>query len=285
MTPHLRGVLLLVVVTFFWGSTFPIGKLVYAYSIPSVLLACRYLLSGLFLIREYPRITAFEWRWGVAIGVIQFACVAAVYHGLRTVPASRSAFLLSASVFLIPMAERVLGRRVTPATWIAVAAGLTGVALLTDPDTGFTTGDLWTLASAVMFTGYVLLIDRVQARTTPLRLTAVQVLTIGIGSLVWMVGEGSWHVSTFASLWPVWGWVLYLAITAIATLTLQTLAQRWVPASEAGLLFTLEPVFAALLAGLMLGEWMYGRALLGAGLIVAANVFNQLMAARARQLS
>ena len=80
--------------------------------------------------------------------------------------------------------------------------------------------------------------------------------------------------STVAARGPVaWGAVLYLGVVATALTTwLQTWGQRHVPAPQAAILYTLEPVWAAFFAYLALGERLSPSGLLGALLVLLATL-------------
>ena len=98
-------------------------------------------------------------------------------------------------------------------------------------------------------------------------LTAVQVLGTALFALPWVLAEGeAWG--------PVaWGAVLYLGVVATALTTwLQTWGQRHVPAPQAAILYTLEPVWAAFFAYLALGERLSPSGLLGALLVLLATL-------------
>jgi len=71
--------------------------------------------------------------------------------------------------------------------------------------------------------------------------------------------------------------VLYLgSIGAVGTFLGQTWAQRQMSATHAAILFTLEPVFAALLAAWMLGERLGPRGAAGAVLVFAGIVVSEV---------
>ncbi|MGI8935863.1 MAG: EamA family transporter, partial [Phormidesmis sp.] len=54
------------------------------------------------------------------------------------------------------------------------------------------------------------------------------------------------------------------------------LGQRWVPAHEAALLYTLEPVFATVFSILLLGEGLNLNGAIGAVCILIATVVSQV---------
>jgi drug/metabolite transporter (DMT)-like permease len=71
--------------------------------------------------------------------------------------------------------------------------------------------------------------------------------------------------------------VLYLgSIGAVGTFLGQTWAQRQMSATHAAILFTLEPVFAALLAAWMLGERLGPRGFAGGVLVLAGIVVSEV---------
>jgi drug/metabolite transporter (DMT)-like permease len=71
--------------------------------------------------------------------------------------------------------------------------------------------------------------------------------------------------------------VLITAIGATAiAFTVQVWAQKYTTATHTAILFSLEPVFAALTSYIVLGERLGGRALFGAALIMAGILLAEL---------
>ena len=89
---------------------------------------------------------------------------------------------------------------------------------------------------------------------------------------------GAWIAITFSmgSAWDGW---LILAILAlgptVAGFGLYTLSLRYLPASVAGLIASLEPALTAIMAILLLGERLAQWQWLGAGLILVAVLLAQ----------
>ncbi|ETJ44986.1 DMT family permease, partial [human gut metagenome] len=61
-------------------------------------------------------------------------------------------------------------------------------------------------------------------------------------------------------------------VAGIATMLLQTWAQRHLSATRTALMMTFEPVFASLFAIALGGEHLSARLLIGGGVILAATV-------------
>jgi drug/metabolite transporter (DMT)-like permease len=275
LTPHARGLLALVAVTLLWGTTFPLGKIAYQTLTPALLTFGRFVLSAAFMAYRWRGMTLRELRYGGVLGFLQFACIASVYQGLLTIPANRSAFLVSTATIMVPIAGRLLGHTVAPRVWGAAAFASVGIAMMTDPGVGLTAGDWWTLFSAATFAVYIFVMDRAKSTPSAVRLTAVQTLVIAVCSLVWVIADGDLTMAGFDRMVSVWPALLYLALSAIFTTVLQGVGQRTVPAQEAAIVFTLEPVFATIFAFLAIHETLRPIALAGAGLVLAANVLAQ----------
>lgn len=68
--------------------------------------------------------------------------------------------------------------------------------------------------------------------------------------------------------------MLYLdLVDTAASIVLQVVAQRWVNAYQTALMYTLEPIFAAVFSFLLLGEKLGVRGLIGATRSAGCNGF------------
>lgn len=106
---------------------------------------------------------------------------------------------------------------------------------------------------------------------------ALSVIQIAMGALMgWIfVGARGGIGTPWAEIpWPT---LLYLAIFATSlVIALQTWALGRTSPIKAGLIFSLEPVFAAIFAGLFFGERMTPRELMGAAFIMGGIVVTEL---------
>jgi len=74
-----------------------------------------------------------------------------------------------------------------------------------------------------------------------------------------------------------WGTLVYLAVAATAlVIALQTWALGHTSPIKATLIFSLEPVFAALFAGIFFGERMHAREYMGGALILSGVAVSEL---------
>ncbi len=209
-------------------------------------------------------------RWvDIGIAWLIIAAVAIVQERSRAL-----AGVLAAMPLSIPLAMWIVYRETRDLAQTARFAqaallALLGVGLLSyDPkQPPLNVGDLWTLLTALTYALYIVRLE-VYAKAFPsLPLTAVQVLGTTLLALLWVLWEGP------ALHGVPWGAVLYLGVVATALTTwLQTWGQRYVPAPQAAVLYTLEPVWATLFAFLLLGERLGPSGALGALLVVLATL-------------
>jgi drug/metabolite transporter (DMT)-like permease len=159
---------------------------------------------------------------------------------------------------------------VRPLVWGAAIVALIGCGLLCGVSGGPNVGDVWSMATAITWAVYIYRIEAIASRFKALPLAVAQLVPIALLSAGWFeLSPG--HVTHIA--WPALI-VLALASTA-ATTFLQAAAQQVVPSPQAAVIFSLDPVFAAIFGVIFLGEWLNLREFCGAALIIFAAVLCQ----------
>jgi drug/metabolite transporter (DMT)-like permease len=277
MSP-LVGVLLLVLVTVIWGSTFAVIKeTIQTVPVP-ILLAVRFSFAALFLLWVKPeRKTLIP---GLILGLLSFAGYATQTIGMLTTSASKAAFITGLSVILTPIVGAIwLRQRIPGRVWLAALLAIIGLGLMTlNPTEGVVIGDLWVLGTALAYALYIVYLGEIAVHHKPIVLTSLQIIVVAALSWGWAVP----HLSVLKELsLSALSALLYLALFATAlVLWLQALAQRVVPAYAAALIFALEPVFAAIFAYFMLGETLSLQGWLGGGLVVIAMILGGLGSAQ-----
>ena len=272
---HHQGILLLILTTVFWATSFPLQKYVVGHLHPAVILTVRFAVAAIACAPWLRQLNFRLIRDGGLLGSLYFAECTTALIGLETISANRAAFIISLNAMLVPLLSGTLLGRKLP-TRILIAAGLAvfGIGVMSWEGGGLSYGDVLTFSCAVGIAVYILLLERIAPRHPSRPLTAVQLLVMALLSLVWagpqLIGQFETIASHFQALF-----YLGLAVTATPIWT-QALAQRWVAAYEAALIYTLEPVFAALFSFWFLGETLGLRGLLGAGIILLATVLSQV---------
>ena len=275
MTPAV-GIATLIGITVVWGTTFAIVKdAILSIPIP-LFLALRFSLAALMFIavRYDPRAL----RPAIILGLLAFAGFATQTLGISGTTASNAAFITGLSVVLTPIAaalfwRQLVARRIYLAALIATA-GLGFLTLGADGVAGVKGGDLWVLLTAVSYAFYIVYLGEVAGRASSRALAGLQLLPMALLAWIWALPD----LGAIATIPPSgYAAIAYLAIIATALVgLLQVVAQRVVAAPVAALIFTLEPVFAAIFAAWWLGERLPPIAWLGGALVVLAMLVSEL---------
>lgn len=302
---------MLLVATFFWGLSFPLMKSISGvhhtllphadtWFITANTLAPRFLLGALILaavgFAPLRTLTRREFKQGAGLGFFAVAGMIFQTDGLHFTSASTSAFLTQLYAIMIPVWLALRSRRLPPWTvWTSCALVTAGVAVLAQldwHDLRIGRGELETLIASVFFMGQILWLDRPEfSGNRALPVTTLMFTVVGGVALAMAVLTAPAAID----LWTPWTsapWVTFtLGLTLLCTVGAYLLMNIWQPkitATEAGLIYCVEPIFASLLA-LFLPAWFSAwggfdypnetattHLLLGGGLITAANLLIQL---------
>ena len=270
----------LVVVTAIWGSSFVVVQDAVRLADPFTFLVLRFTLAAVVLTLVDRRALANRKLIvaGVWLGALLFVGFITQTAGLQFTTPSRSGFLTGLSVLLVPFVGLVLFRKwPSPPVLAGVALAVAGLWFLTGgaSDGGGSTakGDLLTIACAIAFAFYIVLLEP-QARVyRPAPLVAVQLWVVALLALVALPFVPR-HFDPSPALW--WGIVYTAVMSTAACLLAQTWAQARTSAVRAALIFALEPVFAALWSVALGRERLGARELVGGTLIVLGIVVAEL---------
>ncbi len=276
--------LALLILTLFWGTTFTLVKEAIAVASPAVFLSLRFATAALvagaiwWVRGDRPRAAAV--RHGLLLGLFMFAAYGLQTEGLRFTTPARSGFLTGLSVLMVPfLSHFLLHQRVRAISWVGVAFAIVGLAVLTRPFDGLSTdvrlGDLLTIACAVAVALQIIYTGEWSARHPLALLTFVQIATVLVGSLLMLPIDGVMlqrgHLGPFLGV---------VAFTAIAMTTgasmIMNWAQRHTTAVRAALIYSLEPVSAALFSHFYGGEPLLPTDWIGGGLIVLGVVVGEV---------
>lgn len=286
------GLLALLLVTLVWGSTFPAMKLLTEHLSALHIIWLRFGLAAVVLLPLWRGIRSAEWRWGLLLGLLNFAAFWLQIEGLGQTSSNRNAFITGLNVLLVPlMAWLVLRRQLGWPIWGACALAVCGMALMFFEDAPWNWGDTLTLCSAGVYAVYVLAMEAaaLRNRVAPLRAArmAVALATSMLGCTTLMLALQTDGFSSFFSNVQALTASQLLAITYLGlvastlVLVLQAWGQQRVDAMRSAIVFGLEPVFAAITAWFLIGERMGPAAFAGAALIVVALIGSQWMPPRA----
>jgi drug/metabolite transporter (DMT)-like permease len=266
--------LVLMVATLVWGASFLITRGAVQEVPPLLFVGLRFATAAVLVaVATRPRmirLTRTELKAGSRIALAMFGGYGLQATGMYLgVTSGRAAFLSALYVPVVPLLQMVvLKRQPRPTTWVGLGLALCGLLLLAGPFGSEKAGvaEVVVLLGALSVAAEILLIGAFAARVDPRRLAVVECTLLALLCLAATAVSGA--------AWPPLrpGWVLSALALGLASAGLQisvNWAQRFVPPAQATLLYTLEPVWAALF-GAMAGESLGKPGLAGAGLILAS---------------
>ena len=262
----------LLLITFVWGSTFVIVKWAIEDLPPFPFLAIRFGLAFFsllpFLYFQKAHISKGTLLKGVALGGLLFSGYAWQTVGLQYTTASNAGFITGLSVVFVPALVTITTRKLpSPGLILGILCALVGLAFLSLGDRfQLNKGDLMVLVCALSFALHIFFVGRYAPQTNATVLASVQVLTVsvlsGISSM--FLPQSMMHFST-----NVWVALLVTAIPATSlAFFVQSKMQQFTTPTHTALIFSMEPVFAAISAFFFAGEILTLRGLLGAGLVL-----------------
>ncbi|MEP6686950.1 MAG: DMT family transporter [Gemmatimonadales bacterium] len=265
-----QAVAALVLVCLVWGTSFTVIKQALDYTSPLVLLGIRFTVATLVIAGSLRGLTKAQAVGGLVLGGLFWAGFVFQTNGLQHTTPSRSAFLTILSTPLVPVLQFLINRTLPGApTLAAIALAVAGTWLLTSPagGGGLGRGDLLTIGCAVLFTGQIVAAGHYAARIPIDRLLALE---LGSCAVLSLVAAPLLEVPRLVLAWPFVAMMVFLAFTGLWSFRTQLRAQQVLSPTHTALVFTLEPVFAAVTSYLVLGERLGPLQLLGAVLILAA---------------
>ena len=270
----------LVFITLIWGSTFVVVKSALSSVGPFTFVAWRFTVATLVLLflfrRRLQRLAVREARAGAVIGVWLALGYILQTIGLQYTTTGKAGFITGLSVVLVPALAALLLRQPPGlAATLGVVLATVGLGFLTlDASLRPAPGDLWVLGCAVAFALHILSVSHFAPRYDPLRLTVVQIATVALLSLA---AAFAFEVPSLRLPAPTWGSIVFTALAAtVLTLSLQNSVQPFTTPTHTALIFSLEPVFAALFGWWWAGEVLGPKELVGCALILAGMVVAEL---------
>jgi drug/metabolite transporter (DMT)-like permease len=220
-------------------------------------------------------------RAGLVGGAGLVVAFAGAIHAIQTTTIANAVFLFAASPLLAALIGRaVLGERVRPHSWVAIAVALVGVAVMVRE--GLALGGGWgTLTALLSAAGFAVFTVALRAGRRGDMLPAVLiggVLSAAVGAAAALAtGAGLAVPARDLGLAALMG----AGILGLG-MTLYTAGSRSVPAVDLTLLSMIEVLLAPLWAFLVLGEGATAATLAGGAIVLAAIAGNALAAARPR---
>lgn len=274
---------LLILVTIFWGSTFFIIKDTVANVHPfdivfgRVLLASIPMLIYVFFKNKKSLLNTQAIIKGSVLGLLLTTTYVSQTYGLQYTSSGHSAFITSIAVVLVPIIlffgykEQFL-----KSDYLSIFIVMIGLFLLTyDLETQFNQGDIITSITALSLAFHIILSGRYVKTTESLSLITYQFVSATVFSFIgslWMGSDFPMLQMSSSSMISI----AYLGFFGtLFCYFISVWVQKYESSVKVALVFSLEPVFAALFAYLFVNEILTLKELTGAFFILLGVIAYQ----------
>jgi drug/metabolite transporter (DMT)-like permease len=280
--------------TLIWGGTFTIIKKALDGISPMAFVSSRFLLASLVMLPFFGgallRANKRQYIQATNLGILLYIGFITQTIGLLTTTATKSAFITGTFVVFTPLLQTIMERRrPSAANILAIVLAGFGIIFLSSKGSSlfgilqelhdnFSFGDFLTLICAVSYAMYIVYLDMISDNVEFRFLTYWQILVTAILSCISipLLHFTGFEPTRFTLSPTVIGAILYTALFAtVLTTAMQTRFQKAVSPTRASLIFSMEPIFAAIFAFFILGETISSFGFLGSACILAAIILSE----------
>ena len=276
----------LVLVSIIWGSTFFIIKdtvgSVNEHLIVFIRTFQAFLAIFIFQLFKDPKklLNKKAISYGSVIGILLAITYTSQTIGLKFTSTGHSAFITSSAVIIVPFILFVLYKtKLVKIDIIAVTIVFAGLFLLAyDFETKMNIGDIITIITAVSCGFHIVLAGRFVKKTDAVSIVTYQFLGASIVSLLAFVLSNNEPVTISTKAWIS---LTYLGfIGTLFCYFISVWIQKYVSSLKVAIIFSLEPVFAAIFGYLILTEILTVKELTGASLVLLGVLIHSILKVR-----
>ena len=271
--------LLMVIITVFWGASYTFMMLgldsLEPYNIVALRCTIAFMIAGLIFYKKMKNVSGKMLLYAAIQGFLLFIVLVLSLFGLQTTSASNAGFILSLSVVLIPIFTSFLDRKLpSHAVIIAIVCTLLGIILLTLKESlTFQNGDILVAIAAIAYAIYLILNSQF---TKSVESISYGIYQLGFTALFGLVLTFIFETPTLPSTTTSWIAILGLGVICTAFCFIaQSVVQQYTSPIHTGLIFSLEPIFAAMFAIIFLGELVTIQLIIGGCFILLGNLVAQ----------
>ena len=280
MSKQVRADGILILVTLCWGVSYLLMDISLEELDPFTLNAFRFLgafaIAALVSFKKIRTVNKTTLKYSLLVGfALVFVYIGATF-GVKYTSLSNSGFLCALTVVFTPILawlffKKAPGKKLT----FVVILCFIGIALLTLGDDfsinmEHLKGDLLCLMCAVAYAADLLLTEKAVSHEE-VDAYNLGVFQLGVTGALNLIMALIVETPQAPQTMEVWSAVIFLSVfcTGVA-FVLQPVAQQYTTASHGGVIFTLEPVFAAVVAYFFAGEILSFKAYLCSALMLAS---------------
>ncbi len=283
---QIRGTLMLLGASFFWGTTFVAQMSGMDELGPFSYMAARYFIGFLSMlaVMYFTHEERFKARRagkygrgflaGILCGIFLFLGSSFQQVALQYTTAGKAAFITCLYIIFVPLVSKFLGKKIHKENWIGAILAIIGLYFLAiGEEFSVNFGDFLLLIGAIFWTLQILTVDKFAKKVDTIDLSTAQVfVTFSLSFVVMIIFENPTFGMIFSASIPI----LYGGVMSSgAAFTLQIYGQKYAEPSTAAILMSFESIFGALSGWIILGEVMSGKEIFGCILMLAGIIATQ----------
>ena len=285
-TKKLQSILLLLLATVIWGSAFiaqSVGNTIGPFTFQAIrcFLAVGFLVMVIFILDKIKGRSFLAgwkekklWGGGLLCGLALFTAASLQQVGLVYTDAGKAGFITAMYIVLVPVCGLFFRQKPPLSALLAIGVAVVGLYLLSCAGvSAINKGDLMVMGCALAFAVQITLVDRFAWDLDGVRLNCIQAFICGAISIPFVVFEAP----VLGEVVQYWGPLVFAGVLSMGVAyTLQIIGQKHLEPTPASLIMSLESVFAAIGAWLILKEQMTLNELTGSALVFAAVIISQI---------
>lgn len=282
--------LTLIFVAFIWGATFVIVQNAIAFLPPITFNGVRFFLAAVMLggwqvLFKREQLAFFNKKLllsGFILGLWLFFAYATQTIGLLYTSSSKAGFITGLNIVLVPFFTfLILKQRPGRNAIFGVIVAVIGLYLLTMTDiSALNNGDALVFLCSIGFAMQIVLTGKYSSRYPTLLLTVVQIGTVSLLSIIYALFFEDWRLALEPSVLFRSDVVIALLVTSVLATAfaflVQTNFQKYTSPTRVALIFSMEPVFAALTGFIVANERLSLSAIIGCAFILAGMLLAEL---------
>ncbi|AIQ48633.1 multidrug transporter [Paenibacillus sp. FSL R7-0273] len=281
--------LLVLLITLGWGSSYLFMKMgldsMEEFNLLALRFGIAFLVTGLVFWRRLRKIDKTTIGYGAVLGAILLWVCVSILFGLKTTSTSNAGFLVGLTVVFVPILSVFLFRKKLELSHIVGALiAMTGIGMLTlNSKLQMHPGDILCISSGISNALFILISGAAVKKTDSIN---VGIVSLGFTALFALILSFIFESPVLPGTFSGWTSILALSLVCSAFCFIaQSVSLKYIPPVQLGLMYALEPIFAAVIAFMFAGERLTLQGYIGAMLVVGGILVSQWLEQRKKLLT
>lgn len=280
-----KAEILLLLITVIWGTTFSFTKIGLFFTTPILYLTLRFAIATIiayfFWFKKIQKINKRTLLPGFVLGCFYAGGFLFQTMGLQLTTATKSAFITGLSVVLTPLVYKVINsKKITFWQKIGICLATVGLIRFTNPSLDYLNiGDVLTFFSTFFWALYLVYMNKytegIKSFDYTIHLVFFQFLIVLIFGIIGVAIFENKSIFLRIENWLIISLLYNGIIASILLTTIHTSVQKFTTPVKAALVFSLEPVFAAIFAFLIFRETLNSSEIVGAIILTTGIIASE----------